>query len=200
MQLNEDPRDVDLMVQKYTYCFDWPEVPSDGSVLVYDNLIILQFPQRVGSPSCLVDQRFLPVIELTVCQKLLFSFSWLPIFSYADLSKCQDMLRKFYYEYLTLLDSYPSQNSSGHHKLYQEHHTFRQNFEFVLDCKESYQQTFINLNISSDLTCQSGKQESHVQIRIGDYVVFCSKRDLKGIEYENVAGVLCFILQKISQL
>jgi hypothetical protein len=197
LQLQEDEEPMSHM---YMYRFDWPDVTLDGSLQISDKLVVLQFPQKIGSPGCLLEKHFIPFVDFTVCENLLFSYSWLPIYSWADLTKCQDIFIRAYYDYLTIIKSCPPQNTPDFQYFYHEKRTTCQTSEYVIDCKESHLHTSLKIDILPNPTCDILKKEPHVQIHVGEYIVFSSERDIRGVNSKTLAVLLSFILQKLSRL
>jgi hypothetical protein len=201
LQIQDGEENSEYTLHTYMYRFDWPYVTSDGTLQISNkNLVLIALPQRVGSPSNILDQNLLPSFDLTISQNLLFSFSWLPIYTCADLLKCQDILIRAYYNYLMLINVSPPQNPPGFQYLYYEQSNTEQTSEYVLNYKESRLHTSLKLDILPNPTCDILKEDPHVQIHIGDYIVFSSERDLRGVQSKTLAFLLSFILQKLCRL
>ena len=192
MQFPLDPANASYHFKKFVYNFDHPNIVSEcGTVDVYDNLVIAHFPRKINgsTTSYLIEKNSVSTVEVSVGHKLIFAYDWLPIYSYTDVLKCQDMLARLYAEYLQLSNKQPVPSHPLLSRIYDTQHTFKQTHEYLLDCKESYQHTVINLNLwpKSINPLNTTYSDPHVQIIIDNFLLFDSKREFLGLPSETIS-------------
>ena len=185
---------------QYVYRFDWPDLTSNGTLNITQQVISLHFPQKSDViPYGLIDKNCLPEVMLTVGNQVLFSYAWLPIASYNDLFKCHDMFNRMANEFLKCNLTKGSNPPPAYVKYYDEHHTFQKTPDYIVSCQESYLQVLIDLKILSS-HCSPSRTMPKIEIHIGSYLVFCSNRDLKGLSSVSYTDVLTYILRKMANL
>ena len=173
-----------------------------GAVNVYDNNITVYFPKKLDSSKWtgVPEWNWWPTVEMTIDNKLLFSYDWLPIYNETDLLKCQDMLDHAFCEYLRLSNVYDQlllHNTSGS-RLYNKQRI--QNTEYVLDCEEEYQHMTINIILNTNqIDTLNAKIMPQVQIVIDKFIIFDSKRDVVDLSDKSEYFLVGFILKKISK-
>jgi hypothetical protein len=173
-----------------------------GSVNVYANSITVYFPKKLDSSKWtgVPEWNWWPTVEMTIDNKLLFSYDWLPIYNETDLLKCQDMLDHAFCEYLRLSNVYDQlllHNTSGS-RLYNKQRI--QNTEYVLDCEEEYQHMTINIILNTNqIDTLNAKIMPQVQIVIDKFIIFDSKKDVVDLSDKSEYFLVGFILKKISK-
>ena len=183
---------------QYVYSFDWPDLTSHGTLNITQNVIAVHFPQKPCIyPYSPTDKNNIPEVILKVSEQVLFSYAWLPIASYYDLNKCHDMLTRMAYYFFKCDPAW--QPTTSFVKYYDKQNTFQKNSDYTLNCQESYLQVLIDLKILSSHS-HPVRQGPHIEIHIGSYLVFSSKRDLKGLSTSSFNDVLNYILRKIANL
>ncbi len=130
----------------------------------------------------------------------MFNYDWLPIYTGTDLMRCKDILYKMFCEYHSHVGDGPKSLSQPYYTpfMHNEHETRFENYECSLYCLENPQVTSIELKIKQSFkeinTCSNS---INVKIYIGQFLIFCSERDLKGLGHVSVTYVLIFILSKL---
>ena len=140
---------------------------------------------------------WLPDIEIVICKKLFFKYTWLPIVFEHDLTNCQDMLNKLYNEWLFLTQTHNMVTTPTHDKKYAERHAHLRHKDYVLDCWESQEATHLQVEIHQ-LRPAVSKNSPFVQMYVGPYLIFCSQRDLPGLSSSHYTYVTSYILQKMA--
>jgi hypothetical protein len=191
--------DKTLPCRRYIYYFNSLPLFSTGSLQVYEKSLVVTFPER-PTDHLTCETQYLPYINVFVNKQQLFSFEWLPVYTKADLEKCQDILYKLFQEYLILTHfayNYPT-SCSGPCDIFEINY---QNHEFSLFSQEYSNSTTIQIDINknSPRVVDNEVPTFHVQLYIGSYLIFCSHRDLSGLSEKNVNYVTTFILSKIAK-
>ncbi|MEI7486018.1 MAG: hypothetical protein WCJ72_01195 [Chryseobacterium sp.] len=191
------------------YYFDNDQLKSSAGYLqFFDQKLVLVFPEHsLDYSNVQIEKKLVSNINIFINKQLLFNYEWLPINTFNNLAKCQDMLYKMFHEYLSL-----STNYSPYHYtpagLYDVFETHYNNQEFTLTCIENYTSTCIQIDTkqNTDVLIVQPEKTSvpglcdgliHVQIYIGAYLVFCSQRDFQYLNFNNTNYLLNFIFSKL---
>jgi hypothetical protein len=190
-----------LEIRQYIYQFIWPDISTHGTVDVQHSCIAVHFPEKTLTTHKTTHTPMVPTRVLTINQHVLFNSEWLPIYNIADFYKCQAMLQRLYYEYLTFYACFPNHQFIGHfNPMFDEQRTMLKNATFSLECNEGYYHTSIDLHIKNNFPPMDMAHFLHVELYIGSSLIFSSKRDLNQIDDITFGHLLDFILQKITKL
>jgi hypothetical protein len=183
------------------YSFDNPLVTECGSVRITDQKITLQFPEHPSThvkESIKIGQN----INVFVENMLHFSLQWVPIHTWSDFYRMRDMYEKCLqsFSYLTAGDSsFTPHTFSWNPVKWSTGITtnFTKAQSFSIQCFENSYETCVQILL---LNGDNKEKETplHFQLCIGKNIVFCTKRDLNGInQAEHVHFIVKFILYKL---
>lgn len=82
---------INMSYKKDVYNFDYPDITESGCVEITPQHIKIQFPEIPQTFNDISQERFHENAVLFVNKKLVFSYQWLPIYTYNDLVKIKDM-------------------------------------------------------------------------------------------------------------
>lgn len=193
--------------EKYLYHFDDPLLQDSGYVLVInrnksDCRIVIHFPTKNSTTDYVSENKLNKNIQLWINSQLQFSYNFLPILTWNDFSRCQDILYKGYLEWIQL--SKPTETFSNavypgiNHELSTDiHHPL-----FHLSCSENMLTTVLELHLeptsSSQILIESSPNpEPCLQIQFGTYTVFCSQQNLTNLDPNTRHFLVSFLLCKL---
>lgn len=183
------------------YNFDFPMLTESGSVLIADNQIILNFPEK---PTISVkDSIKIPQnINVFLENNLRFSFNWIPMHTWADYYRARDMLETCLqsYSYLTGNVNFSPHtfisNPSKCHDSIITNLTIPNSFS--INCLEQSYDTCIQLFLQNTTENCEKNEPIHFQICIGKNLIFCTHRDLNLVTHaKHVHFIVQFILYKL---
>jgi len=195
-------------VETLLYTFDLPILTESGSIHITDVGIILKFPEI---PTTYIKESIkIPQnINVFIENHLRISLAWIPIHTWADYYRVQDMFKKCLESYSYLInnvDFKPHTFLSNPARSYEcmtyesVNSSYQKPNEFHLTCFEHIYDTCIQLNLSRTTESIDKDIPMHFQICFGKNIVFCTQRDLTHVRSsENVHFLVQFILYKITQ-
>lgn len=186
--------------EKYIYKYDDPLLNEDGFVQVFANKIILHFPEKNSSSNYLnVRNEFRESVNFFIDQQWIFSYSFLPILSQNDYNKTKDMIYKCYTEYTALIHWHFWPLDHFLPKLYNDLICEYKNQHYTLYCYEDRWRTSIELNRIQSKEKPCTVEPIHVQIFIGNHLLFCSFKDLTNYEPKELHFIVSFLLYKLMK-
>lgn len=197
--LNENEL-IPSMSQKYFYHFDFQNLTESGYVEIFQDKIILLFPDKHNLSENTKDSYiYNKNVNVFINKHIKFSYQWLPIYTFLDFQKIKDMLSKVYYEFLRLVQWLDYENYGYEFsRYYSELVTVSKAESYTLNCFEDIYNISIDLELKERSNIIPIKTPFDLQIYIGSNLIFCIKRDLKLLDFYDLCYVLSFILQKIK--
>ncbi len=158
---------------------------SDGYVDITENKTVVYFPE------CKEVLKTVPKnCNIYLNNILIFSFKWLPIMSLNDYYKIIDMFAKCLYN----LENVYIPHTSSPYRAFSKLVTNLNVRDFMLYILEEKCNTSIQITNRQITECEL---TSCFQIFLGNTMLFCSARDLKGLSREETLYFLGCILHKI---
>lgn len=182
------------------YTFDSSTV-ENGYVELSEHKTMLYFPPLKQALSSVPRE-----LNMYLNNILIFSFKWLPFYSHYDYIRIKDMFHKVQY----YLGAYYSPTLNSSYQAYNKLIT-NINVKHVTIYTHEEPPVFTNIQLSCNApspTLSSPPSPSpillspvHVfQIKIGSSTVFCSERDLPGLNDDESMYIIGFIIQKITNI
>ncbi len=184
-------------IQKFTYNFDYPSVKHPATLETSNNLVVLSFP---GKPTIAVTEYFKThqIIQVFVNKKLVFDLNWIPIYSFWDFQRMQDMLCKSLIEYTNIVQGQyhiPSY-SSLQPKYCSNIATVYQTDSFNVYCYETEHIISIEIDIE-DETYHQDTNPCQFQICFDNNVNFCTKKLFYTLDVVSQHFIVQFMLNKM---
>ncbi len=189
-------------MEKHSYAFDDPLLHDQGFVQIFNKgqqctKTVLHFPARNSTSQYLSESELNRNFQLFVNKQIVFSFNFLPILTWNDFTRCQNMFYKAFIEIGSELDFASSYQGQLHCQLT----SGATHPQFTLTCHENINSTVIEVDLTprEETELQPSLKETRFQIQIGSYTPFCSEKNLPNLDPSLKRFIISFILHKLNR-
>jgi hypothetical protein len=202
-EINSLDEEYFFTTEKFTYNFDFPNQIQPGYVDIENNKVVLIFPEP--SSTYVPKYPHTQSVQLFLNRQLVFSYSWLPIYSLNDFYRVKDMIAKGFQEYSNKThrnEFMAPKTICSNAKQYEEMFTICETNKFYLSCLEDAYTSSITLDLkSTNSESNLMLNPMHCQIFIGSNLIFCTQRDLLPcLDPSMIHFVTQFILYKLLKV
>lgn len=180
--------------ERTIYAFDSGLVET-GFIEIAEHRTLLFFPPLPKALSAVPRE-----LNIYLNEILVLSFKWLPFFSVYDYSKIHDMFLKA----LVYLAQYyvPPPSSSPYRTFYKmiTNINLKNYTIYTLEEPPHYTSIQITRHGLSPSVLDPPSLDHIFQIMIGNSIIFCSERDLPGLNLEESLYVVSYILHKLADI
>lgn len=187
-----------LMIQKFSYALDYPAVTHPATLETQNNSVIVSFPRK---PSVTVTEYFRThqTVQVFVNKQLVFDLDWIPIYSFWDFLRVQDLLCKSLIEYTNIVQGqyYVPSYSTLQPTYCSNIATVFETNSFHLYNYETEHVTSINIDIENEID-QQDSNPCRFQICFDNNVNFCTEKLFKNLDVASQHFLVQFMLSKIT--
>lgn len=181
---------------EFYYEFDDPLLKQSGVLTCTPSKIVLKFPEKQTSTQDNIDSHY---VVLFVNNILIFSYQWLPIYTYQDFYRIKDMLQTTANEYYKLCNLNLPNNLPNHPWYYSNSITQLENNAFSVKLFENDYYTCIEIFFEKNNSNTFEHQKS-VEIYIGDNLLFSEEIFAQlCISKHNLHILIYFLLRKLAR-